>query len=554
MFCQRCGVQLPENKIKCPNCGAEYTEENSDAQITVEKEAPQKSFFTKKKIIITLITTFILIAAGITAAVILSKGSSISVNTADMLQLADKYLREMNYEQAIIEFSMVLEIEPKNTDAYLGLAEAYVALGNNERAIAVLEQAKDNVDNQQTIEEKLTEVKNFYESEHAEIITNTEPNSTAPLITTTQIVTATVTTAPIPETTVPITTTAAETTVQITSVTVETAEQTISSATEATEQTASATTETTDESDNIPSNNTQTFFIAEKGDALQLTVDTSELVEWSSLNPYVAQVDQTGIVTVQHRGRAKIKAKFGEETRIFTVDSLSENLRNTINRAVVNGEFGTINEVISYSDKYDGGAGDLEIIERDDYDDYHMVASYIYASENIYDPYVFSYNYVYLENENIGEESYIITDGSKFNGLTFYNCKTAFYEDTYYDRAIVSFNTIGKVTFEAELAYHEESDPNNPGDEFYILIDRSSYLSALPFAKDYYAEEYIINLNMTDTLKNELKQQLNNSDSLGICRLTIENFESNWYPIWGEEQADLKEVQFSNGSIYKDVP
>lgn len=51
---------------------------------------------------------------------------------------AERYLREMNYEQAIIEFERLLEIDPMNEDAIIGLADAYASMGNIEKAIEVL--------------------------------------------------------------------------------------------------------------------------------------------------------------------------------------------------------------------------------------------------------------------------------------------------------------------------------------------------------------------------------------------------------------------------------
>lgn len=51
---------------------------------------------------------------------------------------AERYLGEMNYEQAIIEFERLLEIDPMNENAIIGLADAYASIGNSEKAIKVL--------------------------------------------------------------------------------------------------------------------------------------------------------------------------------------------------------------------------------------------------------------------------------------------------------------------------------------------------------------------------------------------------------------------------------
>ncbi len=44
------------------------------------------------------------------------------------LSVGEKYLEEMNYENAILAYNLVLEIDPMSEDAYLGLADAYIGL------------------------------------------------------------------------------------------------------------------------------------------------------------------------------------------------------------------------------------------------------------------------------------------------------------------------------------------------------------------------------------------------------------------------------------------
>ena len=476
----------------------------------------------------------ILIFGGITAAVTLSNGGSISVSTSDMLQLADRYLKEMNYEQAIIEFQKILEIEPKNVDAYIGLVEAYVALGDNDMAIEVLERAQKNVDNEQRIEDKLAEVNRIYKTESDSF----EPDNEA--ISTTAPQTATTTTAA---------TTNPETTVQTTTTVVETTSTT--STPQTTDQPITTAAETIDDG-TIVLNDSETYFTAHKGDVLKFTVDTAEKVEWLSLNPYVAQVDQNGTVTVTHKGRADISAKYGGETTVFTIDSLSQEAL-----LAIDGTYGHLTsslmdaKIISCFDYYTTSIYDSEMIERADYDRYRNVASYDYTVDDCSAP-VFSYNYIYLENNDIGEGSHIVVDGSTYNGLTFYNCETAFYEAAYYEEAIERFDTIGKTTLECELLYRAEADPYNSGDSFYLSMDSSVYLSELPCIN--YGDINIVDLNMSDSLKNELKKRLNSNDSLGICKVTIENYSCGYYPLGYSEYADLVEVQLLDGSIYKDNP
>lgn len=66
--------------------------------------------------------------------------ASETVSITEMLTDAQKYLTDMDYEQAIIEFNKILEIDPKNVDAYIGLADVYLRLGDVEKAVEILRQ------------------------------------------------------------------------------------------------------------------------------------------------------------------------------------------------------------------------------------------------------------------------------------------------------------------------------------------------------------------------------------------------------------------------------
>ncbi len=61
-------------------------------------------------------------------------GKSKEMNFQDYLDLGQKYLAEENYEQAIVAFSKVLELEPKALEAYEGLTNAYIKTENYEKA------------------------------------------------------------------------------------------------------------------------------------------------------------------------------------------------------------------------------------------------------------------------------------------------------------------------------------------------------------------------------------------------------------------------------------
>ena len=78
--------------------------------------------------------------------------------SADFLDFGEKYLLEMNYEQAIVQFTKVIEIEPMNARGYTGLAEAYIAVDQIDMAKRVLEQGLSLLGEDESIATMLAEI------------------------------------------------------------------------------------------------------------------------------------------------------------------------------------------------------------------------------------------------------------------------------------------------------------------------------------------------------------------------------------------------------------
>ena len=82
----------------------------------------------KKRIIYVAIASAIIVIAAL--AIIFMPKTAAPQTVTEMLSTAQKYLVEMEYERAIAEFNKVIELDPMNADAYLGLAEAYEKLAD----------------------------------------------------------------------------------------------------------------------------------------------------------------------------------------------------------------------------------------------------------------------------------------------------------------------------------------------------------------------------------------------------------------------------------------
>lgn len=86
-----------------------------------------------------------------------SCGKSLEEQVAEQLELGNRYLEEMDYEQAIVAFNKVIEIDAKQVQAYIGGAEAYAAAANYDEALDLLDTGMENTQDRE-IQEKIGEI------------------------------------------------------------------------------------------------------------------------------------------------------------------------------------------------------------------------------------------------------------------------------------------------------------------------------------------------------------------------------------------------------------
>ena len=72
-------------------------------------------------------------------------GKSVEKQIAEQLELGNKYLTEADYEQAIVAFNKIIELDPKQAIAYEKLADSYIGLDEKEKAIDILRQGVSSV-------------------------------------------------------------------------------------------------------------------------------------------------------------------------------------------------------------------------------------------------------------------------------------------------------------------------------------------------------------------------------------------------------------------------
>ena len=142
MNCPKCGTELPDNAKFCDKCGANTAvaaqkpkSEPAEESGQEHAEAPKAASAKRNVIILVLVLALVLIGGAIAVLAIGSDGRS---DAQDILNTAERYLSEENYEQAIIEFDRAISIDPLNASAYIGKANAYVSAGDLDKAIQTL--------------------------------------------------------------------------------------------------------------------------------------------------------------------------------------------------------------------------------------------------------------------------------------------------------------------------------------------------------------------------------------------------------------------------------
>ena len=76
----------------------------------------------------------------------------------EQYDLGMSYLEEGDYEQAIVAFTAAIELDPKQIDTYIKIADIYLIDDNFDLALKILQQGLEATDNDATLFEKFTEV------------------------------------------------------------------------------------------------------------------------------------------------------------------------------------------------------------------------------------------------------------------------------------------------------------------------------------------------------------------------------------------------------------
>lgn len=166
MFCDQCGNKCNPGMKFCTKCGAKLNitsatfDNQSGYQQQYNGNQPLPYAGGEKKkggkgLIIGLIAAVIILIVGIAAVLLIFKGGN---SVKKQLEMADRYLEDLDYDEAIRVYRDILDIDPKCVDAYLGLADAYIGLEDYDEAIDILETGIEKTSSGE-LEDRLEEVK-----------------------------------------------------------------------------------------------------------------------------------------------------------------------------------------------------------------------------------------------------------------------------------------------------------------------------------------------------------------------------------------------------------
>lgn len=113
-----------------------------------------------RKKLITGIIIAVLILASAAAGIAIYTGDKNSAEYEAKIEDADRCVEQLDYEQAETLYIEAIEIEPKQPDAYVGVADVYIVQERYEEAEEILETGKKEAGGEQ-IDKKLKEVKPY---------------------------------------------------------------------------------------------------------------------------------------------------------------------------------------------------------------------------------------------------------------------------------------------------------------------------------------------------------------------------------------------------------
>lgn len=173
MFCTKCGKSIPENTAFCISCGSKVeaasaavsdsaeTPYAGNAQQTQPEKQVNPELARRTRLLIGIGAGVLLVALAVVLLFVFvfsDMETEDVLSVAELLDLGEKYLLRLDYEQALVQFLKVIEIEPMNERGYTGAAEAYVGLGDTDSAITILEKGLEVLPGNRRVQNRIDDL------------------------------------------------------------------------------------------------------------------------------------------------------------------------------------------------------------------------------------------------------------------------------------------------------------------------------------------------------------------------------------------------------------
>ena len=135
MICKKCNTPNNDDAKYCRYCGAE-----------LEEQKIQKAETKNKTLIGVVIAGVVILLAVVLAVILVMRSNDVKKQEEynQYVSQGDKYLEDMDYEKAEDAYLKAIDLDPKQEEPYLALAELYLKQEEYDKAIEILEKAELN--------------------------------------------------------------------------------------------------------------------------------------------------------------------------------------------------------------------------------------------------------------------------------------------------------------------------------------------------------------------------------------------------------------------------
>ena len=154
MYCTSCGNQIADGDMFCTKCGKKLkypkatvdTNQTNDNAGSNTVQTPVGLELKEKKKPLRIIIPVLIILAAVIGIVVYVYAGTPERRYKRQIDVGNRYLSELQYEQAVASFEKAVSIDPKKPDAYIGLVNVYDATDDMEMVLATYESASESVE------------------------------------------------------------------------------------------------------------------------------------------------------------------------------------------------------------------------------------------------------------------------------------------------------------------------------------------------------------------------------------------------------------------------